>query len=202
MNRRFLPLDGWTSTTRSIRWSPLFVAPVATSVALLAGDALVDVAALPISLVGETGLALAAAVAAFIADDATREAAPATPVAARARLAVRAALMLPVVIAGWLLVLALYARVLPPSIDLGHRALAGLGVASGALALAAVGSRFWSIASPGAAGLAAMATLGLVLQLVPDRWMAHAPAGTVLWPVTILASLLVVAHATQEPPGV
>lgn len=202
MSTSFTAVDAWVSFGRSIRWSPLVAAPLAASAALLAIGVLTEPDPVRVALVGETGLAFTAAATAFIADDPGREAAPSTPVEAPARLARRAWLMLPVAVAGWLAVLALYTWVSPvPPMNLAHRALAGLGVASSALGVAALGSRFRSVVSPGAAGIAAVAVLGVALEVVPVRWSAHLPEGVVLWPVTVVVSLLVVAYATREPAG-
>ena len=200
MNPLLGTVDGWTSTVRSSRWSPLVIAPVVASASLLWVAAASQPDPVRTGLVGETGLALSAVAGAFIADDLTAQAAPATPLGAGARLAARAAFMVPLTIVGWLLVLAVYASVAPSfSADLAQRALSGLALACAALAFAAVAGRFRSVMSPGALGVAAMATLGLVLTTVPARWLAHLPSGEVLRPVTILVGLLVVVAATQEP---
>lgn len=202
MTTPFTALDAWASMARSIRWSPLLVAPVAASAALLAIGPLAEADPVRIGMVGEPALAFSAAVVAFIADDPGGEAVPGTPVEAPVRFALRAGLMLPVATAGWLVVLALYAWVSPvPSMDLSDRALAGVGIASAAVGAASLGSRFRSVPSPGALGVAAVAVLGLALQIAPVQWLAHLPASTVLSPVTVLVSLLVVAYATREPAG-
>lgn len=202
MSPLFTTVDGWVSTMRSIRWSPLVAAPVAAAVAVLVAGTFADGDTVKVGLVAETGLAFTAVMAAFIADDPTTEAAPGTPVEAPARLAVRAGLMVPVAVAGWLSVLAVYACVTPGlAVDLGERALAGSGISSAALAVAALATKVRSVVSPGAAAAGVMAAFGLSLQVVPVRWLEHLPSGRVLWPVTILVGLLVVVAAAKEPPS-
>jgi hypothetical protein len=195
-------LDRCVSTGRSIRWSPLVAAPVAASAALLVAGPLASGDPASVGIVGECGLAFTAVSAAFIADDACRDAAPGTPVEAPKRLATRAGLMAPVAVIGWLVVLAVYASVTPSlPVDLGERILAGSGIAVAALALAAVGGRLRSVASPGAVGAGAVAALGLALQAAPARWLEHLPPATVVSAIAIAVGLMVVVLATREPAG-
>ncbi len=108
--------------------------------------------------------------------------------------------MAPVAIVGWLVVLAAYVGVAPGvPVELGRRGLAGLGMASVALAVAAIGSRFRSVASPGGVGLGVMAGLASGLHVVPVRWLEDVPSGTTTWPLVIAAALVIVAHSTREP---
>ena len=192
--------DGWRATVRSIRWSPLLVVPPAASAVLLAAGALGDDAGRAV-MVGETGLAFTALSMAFIADDATRAAAPGVPVEAPTRLAARAAVMAPVVALGWLLVLATYAPVLlgPAGIGgLSDRALAALGLASAALALATLVGRWTAAPSPGAVTVAAAVALH-VLQVVPKSWLAALPPGRPAWPAVAALAVIVAGLAAREP---
>lgn len=194
-------VDGWRTTLRSIRWSPLLLAPVVASVALVVVAAVSQGAGGAVGLVADAGLALTAVVTAFIADDPTLEAAPATPIEARARLVARAAAAVPVAVVGWLLVLTVYDSITPEpaAIDLAGRALAALGLGSAALALAALTGRFQSVVSPGAAAVGAMACAGVASRALPGRWLEALPAAHAAWPATVLLALITVAVATTEP---
>ena len=195
-------LDGWRRTVRSIRWSPVVVTPVVASAAILVVGVLSGhESGRGISFVADAGLGLSAAVAAFIADDPTLEAAPATPVAAGSRLVARAAAVVPVVVAGWLLVLVVYDRFEPnpAAVDVAGRALAGVGLATAALGLAALARRIGSVQSPGAAAVGAVAVLGVTSCLLPARLVQVLPSGRALWLVTILAAVVTVAVTTREP---
>ena len=196
-------VDGWRATARSIRWSPLLVAPAVSSVALVVMHVLADGPPGRMSQVGEAALAFTAVTVAFVADDAALDAAPATPTEAPARLAVRAALMAPVSLLGWLLVLSVYGWLTPGPVTAGglDRALGGLGLASAALALAALAGRLRWVVSPGAAGVAAMAGLGAALVVSPAAWLEALPPVEAVWPVTVLLALVTVAVATREPAG-
>lgn len=208
MNALTTTADGWNSTVRSIRWSPMLVTPAVTCVALVA----VRAAAGPVSSVGlldKAGLALTALAAAFVADDAALEAAPGTPVEVRARLAVRAVVALPVVVLGWLLVLAVHHSVTavpaapghvgPAAPDVVDRAVASVGAGSAALALATLAGRFRSLASPGAAGMGAIACLGVASTALPTAVLAALPPAGVVWPPTVLLAVVTIALATREP---
>ena len=198
-------LDGWRRTVRSIRWSPVVVTPVVASSAILVVGVLTrhESGGGGVSLVADAGLALTAAVAAFIADDPTLEAAPATPVEAGSRLVARAAAVVPVLVAGWLLALAVYDRFEPDptAVDVAGRALAGFGLATAALGLAALARRIGSVQSPGAAAVGAVAGLGVTSCLLPARWVQVLPSGPAVWPVTILAAVVTIAVMTREPLG-
>ncbi len=201
MNSPVTTVDGVRGTIRSIRWSPLLVTPVAASVALLGAQAVADPAAGRMTLVGEAGLAFTAVAPAFLVDDGTLDAAPATPIEARARLVARAVVAVPVAVAGWLLVLAVY-HVVTSSAEaagVGDRAQAGLTLASAALACAALGGKLRSIASPGAAGVGAMACVGVVLRVSPGAWLEALPPGDLICPAVILFGLVTVTVSTREP---
>lgn len=193
-------VDGWHGTVRSIRWSPMLVTPVATCAALVVVRAVAGPGS-GMGVVGKVGLASTAVAAAFVADDAALETAPATPVAARARLTARAVVAVPVVVLGWVLVLGVHHSVspLPAAPDLVDRALAGLGVGSTGLALATLAGRLQAVVSPGAAGVGAMACLGVASMVLPAASLAALPAAEVVWPPTILLALVTVAVATREP---
>lgn len=196
-------MTGWRSTARSVRWAPVLVTPLALCAALVVVGAVASPAPRNMSLLGEAGLAFTAAAVAFIGDDPTLEAAPATPIEARARLVTRATLAVPVVVAGWLLVLVVYDSLTPVSVtaERADLALAGLGVGAAALALAAVGGRLRSVQSPGAAGTGAMACLAVTARSLPPAWLENLPPARVLWPTTILVAVVTVAAATREPTG-
>ncbi len=193
-------LDGWRSTIRTISWSPLLLAPVVASIALVVVAAAAPIGS-PIGLVGDAGLALTAVVGAFIADDPALEAAPATPIEARARLVARAAAATPVAVVGWLLVLGVYDHVTPhpAAVDLVNRALAALGLGSAALALGALSGKLRSVVSPGTAAVGAMAGLGVASLVVPEKWLEVLPPALMIWPATILLALVTVAVTTKEP---
>ena len=176
MSSPFTELDAWLRTARSIRWSPLVMAPVAGAASLLALGVLVDADPTRIGIVAETALAFAAGTAGSVIDDPANDAAPGTPVDARARLAARVGLMAPVAMVGWLVVLATYVGVTPGlPVELGRRALAGLAMASVALAMAAIGSRFRSPVSPGGTSVGVMAGIALALHVLPIEWLEHLP---------------------------
>lgn len=194
-------VDGVRATIRSIRWSPVLATPVAASLALLGARALAGPGAGRMTSVGEAGLAFTAVALAFVVDDVTLDAAPATPVHARARLVARAAVAVPVAVAGWLLVLAVYHVVSSSAeaAEIGRRGRAGLALASAAIGFAAVGGRWRSVASPGGAGVGAMACVGLVSMVSPKAWLEALPPGDLLLPAAVLFGLVTVAVATREP---
>ena len=152
-------------------------------------------------MLGETSLVFTAVTAAFIADDIFMEAAPATPTEAWFRLVVRAGVAGPVIAAGWLLVLVVYDSVSPVHVtaDIASRGMVGLGLGSMALALATATDRRWAVASPGVAGLGAMACLALTWRILPEVWLKSLPPAEVLWPVTIVLALGLAVVATREP---
>ena len=192
---------GWRGTTRSIRWSPVLVTPVAASVALVGTWTVGGSAPAGLTLVGDAGLAFTAVAAGFIVDDVTGEAAPATPVDGRARLVARAAVVVPVAVAGWLLVLAVYQAVTssPGDPDIAGRARSGLAMASAAFGFAALGGKLRSVVSPGAAGFGAMACVGVASQVAPAGWRQALPPGEVVSVAAILFGLVTLALATREP---
>lgn len=194
-------VTGWRATIRSVRWSPMFVTPLALGVALVVVRTLADPAQGNMTLLGETSLAFTAVTAAFIADDIFMEAAPATPTEAWFRLVVRAGVAGPVIAAGWLLVLVVYDSVsaVPVTADIASRGMVGLGLGSMALALATACDRRWAVASPGVAGLGAMACLALTWRILPEVWLKSLPPAEVLWPVTIVLALGLAVVATREP---
>lgn len=200
MSSPLTTVEGSIGTIRSIRWAPVLVAPVAASAALVGVRGIAGPDSL-MTLVGEAGLAFTAVTLAFIVDDVTRDAAPATPVDARLRLVGRAIVAAPVVLAGWLLVLAVYHSVTPSAgaADVADRALGGLALASVALGLAALGGRVGSVMSPGAVGVGAMACAGVVSRVSPEAWLEALPPGKLLCPAAILFGVLTVAIATSEP---
>lgn len=194
-------LTGWRGTARSVRWSPLVATPLFLCAAIIVVEAAMDPSPADIGVLGEWGLAFTAAGAAFLADDATREAAPATPVGARARMAARAALAGPVVVAGWVLILLVYDAVTPAAVtaDVPDRALAGVGLGAAALGLATLGDKVRAVTSPGAVGVGATACLAVASQSVPERWLAALPPPAVLWPVTVLVAVATAVVAEREP---
>lgn len=201
-----LPLttvEGFIGTIRSIPWAPVLAAPVAASAALmgLRGVTGPD-GRMTLILVGEAGLAFTAVALAFIVDDVTRDAAPATPVDARMRLVGRAVVAAPVVLAGWLLVLAVYQSVTtssPAAGDIAGEARLGLALACGALGFAALGANLRSVVSPGAAGVAAMACVGVISRVAPAQWLQALPPGDVVSAAAILFGVVTVAVTTGEP---
>lgn len=193
-------VDGLRGTINSTRWSPVLVTPVAASAALLGAHFVHGGAAGAMGLLGDAGLAFAAVAPAFIADDAASTAAPATPVDARARLFARAVVAMPVAVAGWVAVLGAYRFVTSSGgIDVSARALAALAMASAALAFGALGGRLSSAVSPGAAGVAAMAFLGILWSVAPKAWAEALPPGELISASAILLALVTVAVATREP---
>jgi len=196
-------VDGVLGTIRSIRWSPVILTPIAASAALLGADAVSGSAGGPMSLVGDAGLAFSAVALAFIMDDATGDAAPATPVDARERLVARAALAVPVAVAGWLLVLAVYHQVASSAgtAGMGERARVGAALACAAVGFAAVGGRLLAVGSPGAAGAGAMACIGAASMVSPNALLEALPPADLLCPAAVLLGLVAVALGTREPEG-
>ena len=194
-------VDAWRGTVRTIRWSPVLATPLATCVAILALRAGGGPAPPGLTLVGTTGLAFTAMVVAFLVDDVTSEAAPATPVGARDRLLTRAAFVVPVVAAGWLLVLAFHHVVLAPvaSAEVAAQARWAIGVAFGAVGFASLAGAGRAFSSPGAVGVAAMACVGVASQASLTPWMEALPASEVLCAGTALFAALSAAMATKEP---
>lgn len=193
-------VDGLRGTIRSMRWSPVLVTALAASAALLGTHVVRGGATGAMALLGDTGLAFTAVAPAFIADDAASAAAPATPVDARARLLARAVVAMPVAVAGWVAVLGVYRFVTSSvGIDVSDRAVAALAMVSAALAFAALGGRLSSAVSPGAAGVAAMAFLGVLWSVSPNAWAEALPPGELLSMSAILFGLVTVAVATREP---
>ena len=193
--------DGWCATVRSVRWSPLLIAPIVSSIALVVLQAMADSTSRRITFLGDAGVAFTAASAAFIADDGIMAGAAPTPIEARTRLVARALVAMPVAVAGWLVVLAIYGRVLPPDAQpaIGSRAVAGIGVAAAALALATLFARSPGVPSPGAAGVAAVAGIALILQAVPVAWLRHLPSHRTIWVTAIVVAVPVIVAATREP---
>lgn len=191
---------GMRGTMRSIRWSPVLSVPVAAAVALLAvrltGPRIDELA-----MVGDVGLVFTAVSVAFVVDDVALEAAPATPVGARARLVARAAVAVPVAVAGWLLVLLVYRSVLSSGggPEVAERATSGLALAVAALGLASLGGKLRSVVSPGAAGMGAMAGVGVAWSVSPDAWVRVLPSGDVACLAAIVFGLVAVTVATKEP---
>lgn len=200
MSSPLTTVEGFIGTIRSIRWAPVLAAPIAASAALVGVRGLAGLDP-RMTLVGEAGLAFTAVTLAFIVDDVTRDAAPATPVDARPRLVGRAIVAAPVVLAGWLLVLAVYHWVTPSAgaADVADQALGGLALASAALGLAALGGRVGSVMSPGAAGAGAMACAGVVSRVSPEAWLEALPPTKLLCPAAILFGVLTAVIATSEP---
>lgn len=200
MSALMMTAGAWRATIRSVRWLPMLVAPASACLVLIVGrvafGALADV-----GLVGRAGLVLTAAAAAFVVDDAAVEAAPASPVEVRARLAARAAVAVPVVVSAWLVVLAVQLGVTAASAApaVAERALMSMGAGSAALAAAAVAARWRHLASPGAVGMSVVATLGAGWAALPARAVDALPPAEVAWPVVILAAFGVAAWATREP---
>lgn len=192
---------GWAATARSLRWSPVVTAPLATCVALVLVRAVGGPVPRGPTLVGDAGLAFTASAAAFTVEDPALAAAPATPVPARLRLVARAVLLVPVTVSGWLLVAALDERLNPAaaSQDLGGRALISAGMASAALGIAALAAKRLSFESPGAVGVGSMACLVVVLQAVPATWLDALPPAKVWSPATAIAALVAIALTTKEP---
>lgn len=179
----------------------MLATPVVLSVGLVVLRTVVGPNRGNVDLLGEWSLGFAALAAAFIADDATLEAAPATPVGARARLAARVALVGPVVVAGWLLVLLAYDAVSPAAVtaDIADRVRTGVGLAAAALALAALGGKVRGVASPGVVGVGVMSVLAVVHRSAPETWLAALPPPTVLWPVTVVLAIATTVFSGREP---
>lgn len=193
--------DGWRATVRSVRWSPILLIPATMSLALLVVPPLARPGSGPVGLLGEAGLAFTAIGAAFIADDPTTEAAPATPIEARLRLALRACVAAPVLLGGWLTVLWLYNRADPEALAEGltGRTLLGLGLAVAAVAVSTVAGRRLAVASPGAVGAGALVACCAFLPVAPVAWARALPPSTTIWTVAILAGLATITAATKEP---
>ncbi len=200
MSSPLTTVEGFIGTIRSIRWAPVLAAPIAASAALVGVRGLAGLDP-RMTLVGEAGLAFTAVTLAFIVDDVTRDAAPATPVDARPRLVGRAIVAAPVVLAGWLLVLAVYHWVTPSAgaADVADQALGGLALASAAVGLAALGGRVGSVMSPGAAGAGAMACVGVISRVAPAQWLQALPPGDVVSAAAILFGVVTVAVTAGEP---
>ena len=191
--------DGCRATLRSVRWSPVLATPVAASVAVVAASALVGPAG-DMTLAGDVALAFTAVAGAFLLDDPTAAAAPATPIGARARLLARAAVALPVAVAGWLVVLAVYRRVgASAAAGVADRAPSALGLASAAVGFGALGASLGFDRSPGAAGAAVMAGGGALTRACPAGWLEALPSGDALGLAAIPFALVAVAAATREP---
>ncbi|MDQ3978892.1 MAG: hypothetical protein M3314_05000 [Actinomycetota bacterium] len=197
--------DVWRGTIRAIRWSPILATPLAASSTLVALRLIAGPAAAGrLQVVEELGLAFTAVAVAFLADDVTSEASPAVPVEAPARLRLRLAVGVPAVAMGWLLVLAVSDRVIPGGL-LDHAsgsAVASVGLAATALAMAVVARRTRAAVSPGAVGVASVATVGLASLAVPTAWIEALPPPEAAWPVLIALALLTIAVAGREPSPV
>lgn len=191
---------GWAATARSVRWSPVVTAPLATCLALVLVRAIGGPVQRGPAVLGDAGLAFTAIAAAFTADDPTLDAAPAMPVPARLRMAARAVVLLPMTVSGWLLVAALDGGLNPAATrDLAGSALVALGLASAALGIAALAAKRWSLESPGAVGAGAMACLLMVLRALPASWLDPLPPTKMWAPATAIVALVLVAMTTKEP---
>lgn len=168
---------GWAGTVRSIRWSPLVVPPAVAVASVVTVRMAVGPRDPILALVGQTAIAFAAGSAAFVVDDATAEAAPAVPTAAPARLLARAAVAVPVVVGGWVAVLAVHRAVAagPLRPHLATTALAAVAITFLAAGVAGLCAGMAPVASPGAAGLGAVAVAGVAREVVPAPWLALAP---------------------------
>lgn len=202
MSSPLTTVEGFSGTIRSMRWAPVLAAPFAASVALVGLRSVAGPdSRMTLTLVGEAGLAFTAVTLAFIVDDLTLDAAPATPVDARTRLVGRAIVAAPVVVAGWLLVLAVYQSVTssPAAGDIAAEARLGLALACGAIGFAALGASLRSVVSPGAAGVAAMACVGVISRVAPAQWLQALPPGDVVSAAAILFGVVTAAVTTGEP---
>jgi hypothetical protein len=200
MNGLVTTADGWRGTARTVRWSPVLVTPLAASLALVVVHDVAAAGAGSIALLADTALALTAITAGFAVDDGIVDAARATPHDGRARLVARAMLVLPAVLVGWLVVLAVYRGIgAAGSLDVDRAALRAVGLAAAALGIAAVAGRVPSIGSPGTAAVGLVASAGVAARVVPQCWVAALPRGSLLSPVVVVLALATVATATKEP---
>lgn len=72
-------------------------------------------------------------------------------------------------------------------------------MASAAVAFGVLGGRLWPVISPGAAGVAAMACLGVAWTVAPKAWLEALPPARLLCASAMLFGLVTVAIATREP---
>ncbi len=192
--------DGWRGTVRSIRWSPMLSAPVAGCGALVGAWAFAGSAPGRMTLIGKVTLAFAAVMVAFVVDDVSVEAAPATPVTARGRLLARAALAVPASVLGWLLVLAVYNSVTSSAAaSVAYLAWSGVAMACAAVGFAALGRSVRSVPSPGAAGVAAMACIGAAWSTLPAAWVRLVPEKHVLYAAAVVFGSVSLVRGTREP---
>jgi hypothetical protein len=197
--------DAWVGTIRAVRWSPILTTPVATCLGLVALRLIVGPAAAGrLEVAGQVGLAFTAMTVAFLADDATTEASPALPIDAPARLRLRLMAGAPAAVMGWLLVLAVSDHIIPGGAlhNAAATALASVGLAVTALAMAVVAARTRPGASPGAMGLTSIVTLGLASLAAPTTWVEALPPPQAAWPVLIALALFTIAVAGREPASV
>lgn len=193
-------VDGWRGTVRSTRWSPMLSAPVAACAVLVAAWAFAGPAAGQMTMIGKVTLAFAAVMVAFVVDDLSVEAAPATLVTARGRLLARATLAVPTSVLAWLLVLAVYNSVASTAAaTVGDLALSGVAVASAAVGFAALGRNVQAVRSPGAAGLAAMASMGAAWSALPAAWLRLLPEKHVLYAAAVVFGSVSLVRGTREP---
>jgi hypothetical protein len=182
---------GRSGAARTIRWAPIAVVPVVSSVGvLLAPERAVDV-------LGEAGLVLTAATLAFVADDLAAGPAPATPVGLRAQLAGRAALVTPAVALGWAAVVVSAGDALG---SLPTRAAVAVAVAAVSTAVALVVGRRWRVPAAGGAGFAVvLAGQAVVAPVAPAAWLEALPPAPVTAVAAIAAAAAALAVATREP---
>ncbi len=191
-------VDGWVGTARSVRWSPMLAAPVASVAALVALRLAADAEQAVYALVGQSALAFTAAAAGFVVDDGAAEAAPGAPTEAAVRLGVRAAVALPVLVAGWAAVLGVHVALVEGPVEPGTIALTSLAIAAVALGVAGVTAGASQVGSPGVAGLAAIAVLAAAQCAVPPAWLEAAPPTRVTAGTTVVLGALALVITTRR----
>lgn len=181
--------SGRVALLRSMRWLALAgvvsIAIAATWVAQGASDGiLVDAA-----------LVMVAASLAFAVDDVAGSAVAATPVGLRPRLLARLLAAIPVIGLGWWAVMATAGRSMA-----GDGALAGVGIATLAVASALWADRLAKPTSPGAVGVAiTTAALSVAAMGAPRAWIDALPSARIGWFAAVAAAAGVVVAATREP---
>lgn len=189
--------DGWRAVARSVRWGPLLVAPLLGCAALVVARAVAGPAPGRLASVGVLARALICMSVAFLVDDPTVSAAPASPVTVRRRLISRAVLGLPVAVLGWVALVVIERSLTDGDVSLA--AGATIALAGVAIGFAAMADRHGVDPSPGAVGAAAVGAIAAAATMVPPQWAVYAPHGTVLAGAAGVLGLTAVWIGTAEP---
>lgn len=149
------------------------------------------------ALAGAVGLA-------FLLDDPARNTSAATPVGRAVRAGLRMAFMVPLAVLWWTAVVLLLPAATRP--DLAPVTLQAAGTAVGALTLATAAVRFTDRAEVGRRTVVRLATVAVLMILVPSRWGLLATpedpwweATQVRWAVVLGVTLTMCAVWTPEP---